>query len=294
MKTLLRKITENLTPVYGNGEARAISMMLLRYLFPESSDAQLLLMTECDDLKNELLTKYIERLKRNEPIQYVTGSAAFCDMDMKVAKGVLIPRPETEELVGLISNYIKDVGNRRGGADSELSVLDVGTGSGCIALAVKKQFPKTKVSGWDISADALEIAKENAQRLGLEVQFELCDILGEFKGSMVQGVKRKFDVVVSNPPYVLESERNEMERNVLDYEPESALFVPDDNPLLFYKAITSVAASLLKEGGLLAFEINRRFGNQTVEMIEDNSFVDVKLIKDQYGNDRFVTGIWKI
>lgn len=240
-----------------------------------------------DDLLDDSLRKDIEdkihRLLNNEPIQYVTGKAEFYGMSLHVEPGVLIPRPETEELVELLCSRLKQETNPK--------ILDIGTGSGCIALAVKTAISQAEVHACDISDKALQIASVNAEALGLDIHFHKTDILSEEDCSGLE--IKNVDAIISNPPYICDEEKKEMDRNVLDNEPHIALFVPDDKPLLFYKAITHKATIMLKNRGMLAFEINRRFGEATKELMEQYGFIDTEIIKDQFGNDRMVIGYYE-
>lgn len=228
------------------------------------------------DPKFELQIKsIIERLIKNEPIQYILGRAYFYDRPFKVSEHTLIPRQETEELVHLILTYVKGKQN--------LSILDIGTGTGCIPITLKLETPSHQVAAIDISQDALEIARGNARDLHTKVAFKQLDILEKEPS-------KSYDVIISNPPYVLNSEKLAMKDNVLDYEPHLALFVENNNPLLFYKRITELSAQYLNPNGRLYFEINEQFGNQVVELLKEHSFNEVKLYQDLNGKDRFVSG----
>lgn len=213
-------------------------------------------------------------LKKMVPVQYVLGKADFYDMVLRVSPSVLIPRPETEELVDWI---IKDY------KDKKISVLDVCTGSGCIALALKNNLPASRITAIDVSKEALEVAKKNALALGLEVEFLEADALTpEAKLNPAD-----YDVIVSNPPYVLPSEKEHMQKNVLEYEPQQALFVPENDPLLFYKAI----ASFVKKGGrniTLYFEINETKGRELIDLLSNMGYQEITLRKDINGKDRMI------
>lgn len=229
---------------------------------------------ELSDFIKEKIDFVLERLSKNEPIQYIFNEAYFQGFHLKVNRHTLIPRPETEELVDII---IKDNPN------SDLRILDIGTGSGAIAIALARSLRFPIVDAIDISQEALNTAKENADKLKAKVNFFQNDILkidcNDFD---------IYDIIVSNPPYITEQEKAEMELNVIDYEPHSALFVPDNDPLLFYRAITQYAIKALKPSGRIYFEINSRFGNETTKLLTDNGFSDTMVIKDMYGLDRFV------
>mgnify|MGYP006097982515 CR=1 FL=1 len=219
------------------------------------------------------LDEVISQLKINVPIQHILGFVYFYDLDIKVNKDVLIPRPETEELVYKIVNEL-DV--------SSISLLDVGTGSGCIPLAIKKKCPDLQCSGIDISASAIAIAKENAKMLNLNVVFKEEDVFNSSFGDHM------VDVLVSNPPYIPKKEINTMNSNVVDYEPHSALFVEDDAPLLFYNQIANVGRRILNENGKIYFEIHENFGDQVVNLLADLDYSNISLFKDLQGKNRIV------
>ncbi len=215
----------------------------------------------------------LRRLCNFEPIQYVQGTARFLGRDFRVAPGVLIPRPETEELV---EGMLKEI-------QATCRILDIGTGSGCIAVTLSKELPESQVTAWDVSEAALALAVENNRLLQGTVRFVQRDVL-----TWHPAVDERFDVIVSNPPYVTETEKREMERNVLDWEPALALFVPDADPLRFYRRIGELGREMLAEGGKLYFEINRAFGEATAAMLRGQGYANVLIRKDISGNDRFV------
>lgn len=223
---------------------------------------------EAQELESILL-----RMSNFEPMQYVQGFAHFLGRTFRVAPGVLIPRPETEELV---ERMLKEIA-------SDARILDVGTGSGCIAVSLSKELPEAQVTAWDISEEALAIARENNEMWQASVQFLLCDVL-----TCQPTAQERYDVIVSNPPYILEAEKQDMERNVLDWEPSLALFVPNTDPLRFYRRIAELAQEMLEPGGRLYFEINRAFGEATVVMLCEQGYSNVHIQKDISGNDRFV------
>ena len=219
------------------------------------------------------LESILARLHNFEPIQYILGEARFLGRTFRVAPGVLIPRPETEELVEMMLKELSPVSR----------VLDVGTCSGCIAISLAKELPESQVTAWDVSGEALSIAAANSKALQASVRFEQRDVL-TYEPCVVDC----YDVIVSNPPYVTEAEKQEMEHNVLDWEPSLALFVPDTDPLRFYRRIAVLGLEMLTSGGKLYFEINRAFGKDTVAMLCETGYRAVRLQKDISHNDRFV------
>lgn len=225
--------------------------------------------------KNELL-QILEELRYGKPIQYILGETEFCGLKFIVNNHVLIPRPETEELVYWAKENIA----------SNSIILDVGTGSGCIAVSLKHFFPIAEVYGLDFSEEALEVAKENAEINNCKINFLKKDILKDELNDLPQ-----FDVIVSNPPYVTEAEKKQMHQNVLNFEPHSAVSVPDDNPLLFYKRITEIAKRKLNPGGRLYFEINEQSGNAIKKLLLYNGFKNVEIKKDLQGKERIVRGV---
>ena len=268
-----QNIRKQLSACYEQGEAQAMAFMLLEELCGMTkADVLMGKDDETDEKHASELLNAVKRLMEGEPIQYVIGQTQFCGLTIKVKSGVLIPRPETEELVEIVSK------------GCSTSILDIGTGSGCIALALKHRFPQADVMAIDVSTDALKIAQENAVRLGLDINFIHQDIL------QTTPEARQYDLIVSNPPYVCEREREEMEPHVLNYEPSIALFVPDECPLLFYKAITAYAAKALKEGGMLAFEANRSYAKEVGALMTTAGFCNVDVRKDLFNNERIVIG----
>lgn len=218
----------------------------------------------------------VKRLQNNEPFQYIIGQTEFFGLELKCDLRALIPRPETEELVEWVMEVVSP----------ENTLVDFCTGSGCIALALKHQLPKAIVYATDISKEALTLSKENAKNLNLEVNFIQHDALsGQLPSTLTE---QSIDIIVSNPPYIPELDKQEMQANVLDFEPHLALFVGDDNALVFYKTIASLAKNLLKENGLLFFEIHERLANETKEAIEALGFADVEIRKDLQGKDRMI------
>lgn len=265
---------------YDEGEAKAVARMVyeVRYGLTLSDiyigkDTQLSL-----DCQTEL-EEITKRLMEHEPVQYILGQADFCGRTFHVEPGILIPRPETEHLCRLITKHMAIGSPTR-------SVLDIGTGSGCIAITLALDIPNSQVTAWDISPIALRVAKRNAEQLGAQVNVVENDMLKQ-----TYQVAPQWDLIVSNPPYICDSEAEQMEANVLDYEPEIALFVPDDDPLLFYRAIAQYGQSALKSGGSLYFEINPLYANPLREMLSMMSYHDIDIKDDQFGKTRFIQAI---
>ncbi|WP_335965856.1 peptide chain release factor N(5)-glutamine methyltransferase [Galbibacter sp. PAP.153] len=233
-------------------------------------------------VKNQFLLA-LKELKEEKPIQYILGKAYFYGLEFEVNKHTLIPRPETEELVDWI---IKETSKEK-----SRHILDIGTGSGCIPITLAKHLPKAKVFSVDISGEAIKTAQKNALNNEVEIKFREKDILHTESLSELFKEEIKFDVIVSNPPYVRLLEKKEIKNNVLRHEPESALFVDNENPLIFYKKITQLATQNLKKGGKLYFEINQYLGTEMVQLMEMNGFYDVELKKDLFGNDRMLKAV---
>lgn len=270
------KLWKRLTPLYEAGEAKAIVRWMLDVRFGLSmADILCGKISEMTAGDQKDLETMMTRLVEGEPVQYVVGRADFCGRLLHVGPGVLIPRPETAELCQWV---FEEKGNAP-------VVLDIGTGCGCIAITLAAEMPEAKVTGWDISGDALRIAKENARSLNVDVAFEQRDILDL---SVIAHHLSLFDIIVSNPPYICQKEEALMERNVLDYEPRQALFVPDDDPLLFYRVIARFAIDALKTEGSLYFELNPLYALDTAEMMRHAGFDDIELRHDQYGKQRFL------
>lgn len=269
-------LAQQLTPVYGNTEAKSIAKLVFMHLF--SSDAlqlQLLSTTDFPAEKEAILKRYTQELLLHKPVQYVLGETEFCGITFKVNEHVLIPRPETEELV----NWILEENN-----NPTCSILDIGTGSGCIPISLKNNLPNSDIYAIDISEDALEIAKQNGMLNNTVILWIKMDILSNTPDI-------KVDILVSNPPYVLETEKDQMQQNVLKYEPHLALFVTDDNPLLFYERIAKIGCSILNHGGKLYFEINEQYGEGVAELLGSLNYQSIRIKKDMYGKDRFVSGV---
>ncbi|MBC6401167.1 MAG: peptide chain release factor N(5)-glutamine methyltransferase [Ekhidna sp.] len=272
-RQIWEETSKQLEKVYARREAENISYLLLE---------DLLMLRKADiltgmrkDLKEKALSEAIERMLQNEPLQYVTGIAHFYGRKFKIKEGVLIPRPETEELVDLIikENNI-----------TEPKILDVGVGSGCIGITLALET-KGKVTGTDISEDALSVASANASLLEASIIFKKNDILYEESG------EKQLDILVSNPPYIPESDRHKVHANVSDNEPDAALFVSDEAPLIFYKRIGEEGKRCLKTGGKLYFEIHEQYGNEVKNLLETLDYRQVSVHKDMQGKDRMVSAI---
>lgn len=276
MKETIAKLKEVLIPLYGKGESDAIIRLIFHHLKGWSLTDMIIHEGEplSPYIKKEI-DKILERLRQHEPIQYITGETRFHGLNLKVRPGVLIPRPETDELVDIIidENHGHD----------DLKVLDLCTGSGAIALALVRNLPFSKVTALDFSEEAIEVAKENAADLKVKINFIEADLFSWDPGDA------SFDIIVANPPYVMDSEALTMEHNVLDYEPHEALFVRDENPLVFYDKITDIALKTLSPKGRLYFEINPLTVSRLKALIESKGFSDVKIIKDSFGKDRFIS-----
>lgn len=284
-----RQLWNSLLKLYEQEEAQSIVRIVLEEKYGLSlTDIVCDGIDKLTDGQKEELQKIMIRLQQGEPVQYVLGYAYFYGRKFHVAPGVLIPRPETEELCTIIINDCKSQIIYLKPQTSNLKALDIGTGSGCIAITLARELPGSEVSAIDISEDALNIAQANAKSLEADISFSQQDIL---KSSSLGNDKGEtFSVIVSNPPYVTDSEKQAMRSNVLDYEPSTALFVPDDDPLRFYRAIADYAQVHLAEGGSLYFEINPLFANELKEMLQAKGFTDVEIVNDSFGKQRFIKG----
>jgi release factor glutamine methyltransferase len=270
---------ERLSPHFSESEIRQIARDSICKRMQLSSSEYLLsddhLLSESDLL---FLRSVVKRLLANEPFQYVLGSVHFCGIELKTDARALIPRPETEELVAWVSEYY--------GSENSVNVLDVCSGSGCIALALKYAHADWEIQGVDVSREALDLSKENAQQLGVNVDFIESDALGESVLDFFE--LNSLDCVVSNPPYIPNSERKQMNQNVLDHEPELALFVDDEDPLVFYRQIAHLSMKLLKTQGTLFFELHENLSDQTIELMQTLGFVNIELRKDLQGKNRML------
>lgn len=274
MNKIVAYIRSRLQPYYTAEEVSALSRIVCCDLLGQApTDYYLGKDIVLSSKKEQVLEDILQRLSRFEPLQYIEGRTLFLGREFWVAPGVLIPRPETEELVELMLKEIP----------ADARILDVGTGSGCIAISLAKELPDALVTAWDVSPEALSVARANARKLQADVRFVECDVLA----CQVDEVGL-YDVIVSNPPYVTEAEKADMEPNVLQWEPSLALFVPDDDPLRFYRRIAVLGRDMLADGGRLYFEINRAYGREMVEMLRTMGYVGVRVEKDLSQNDRFV------
>ncbi len=274
MNPIIDYIQAQLAPFYSPEEAKELAFWVLE----ETTGLSRAAISARKDTQNiSNIEIILKRLQKKEPIQYIFGHTLWFGLDLLVNSSTLIPRPETAELVEWILAEHTD--------GQPLSVLDIGTGSGCIAIALKKRRPMWSVTGLDISPQALQVAQRNAQRNGVEVDWVKTDIFSDFIGT--------FDIIVSNPPYITETEKYSMESTVLDYEPHSALFVPDDDPLRFYRRICSMTKSFMgdkKSGLMLYFEVNGRFAQQVARLMRHNGYDNVQIKKDIYEKQRMVCG----
>ena len=276
MQATKKIIFAHLSSLYSNQELESISKLIFEKVLGLSRLQIHLNQHETISAANlAQIKEIIARLSHFEPIQYVLGETEFYGLKIKVDQNVLIPRPETEELVNWIINDYRNLAP---------SVLDIGTGSGCIPISLMKNLPGATAQGWDISTGALMLAKENAENSHVKVGFYFADMLRQ----IFPKSEEKFDIIVSNPPYVTESEQTVMQKNVTDFEPHIALFVPDEDALIFYHAIADMAVNRLKPGGSIYFEINEKFGLATQKLLISKGFTNTILRKDINGKDRMV------
>jgi release factor glutamine methyltransferase len=279
MKFTYDYLWRQLAKIYDAGEAKSIVKLVLERRFGLSSADVYCGKTESLSEQDAAeLGEMMARLENHEPVQYVLGTAEFCGRDFIVGEGVLIPRPETAELVNLM---IEDV-DMEYQSDKNVTILDVGTGSGCIAVSLSLAIQHSQVFAWDLSDAAIEICSENARKFSADIDISKVDALHPPHDI------RRWDIIVSNPPYICDREKNDIDRNVLDFEPGMALFVPDENPLMFYRAIAIYAKEALKGNGKLYFEINPIYSTELTDMLSDMAFAEVKLVKDEFGKQRFV------
>lgn len=278
LKDIQNIFHKELDSIYGKEEVDSFYFMLIDDYF-NIFRIEIALQPEISITKEEQVPVFraLDDLKNQKPIQYILGKTEFFGLPFKVNKHVLIPRPETEELVDWIL--------QEADLDSEIRILDIGTGSGCIAITLAKNLPSANVLAMDVSTKAIEVAKENALMNNVEVEFILADILNPIEEV---DPEIKYDIIVSNPPYIRKLEKSEIKKNVLDHEPHLALFVEDDESLQFYKAISRFALKNLNKNGLLFFEINEYLGNDLISLLKAEKFQNIELKKDLYKKDRMI------
>lgn len=279
MHPLYTYIRQSLSPFYTDSEAQVLAKSILSEIFGFSV-SELYAGKDMNfpaDAHAEL-ESILDRLKRHEPFQYIAGRTSFHGLSFRVTPDVLIPRPETAELVDWI---VTD----RQGRYNGLHIVDIGTGSGCIAISLARMCPGSCVSAWDISASALSVAKQNAKENRVSISFKQVDILSDICP------KDRADILVSNPPYIPEHEKGTLDPNVRDWEPDLALFVSDNDPLLFFREIAKKGRVLLDEGGVIYFEIHQAYGQETADLLSHMGYRDVELRKDMSGNDRMIKAL---
>ena len=279
MQAFIKQIQSELQGFYPETEIRSFSYLIIEKL-TNLSRTQIFVnkYTAFSEEQRKLAESFIIKLKKNVPIQYILGETEFYGLNFNVNESVLIPRPETEELVEWV--------RKENDKNANLNILDIGTGSGCIAISLKYEFKKADIDAFDISDAALEIAKSNSKRNNLVVNFSNVDILN------VLDLNKKWDIIVSNPPYIPENEKDEILPNVLEHEPHLALFVPDYDPLIFYRHISQFAKKHLTKNGKLYFEIHREAGMKCSNLLVEQGFTNIELRKDISGNDRMIRGIY--
>ena len=284
LKDLQNTFHKELDLLYGKEEVDSFFFMLAESYY-KVSRLQLAMEPQFSLENYDAILGALELLKKHQPIQYILGYTEFYGLPFQVNEHTLIPRPETEELVAWTLNHQPPTTNH------QLRILDVGTGSGCIAISLAKHLPNAKVYALDVSGEALKIAKENAGLNKVHIEFIEADILNsETWNSDFKDLN--FDIIVSNPPYVREQEKQHMKPNVLDNEPHLALFVKDEDPLLFYKAITRFAIDKLSKNGRLFFEINEYLGSDMIQLLVKNQFANIELKQDMFKKDRMIKGVW--
>lgn len=297
MERFLNYMAEKLSSQYDKASLRALSKMLVESICHlDGNTVYRGKDTTIPPQQRGLLEKAVLRLQTGEPVQYIIGSCEFYGITFNVRPPVLIPRPETEELVEWILKDFEAAGCRLADAgipSAGCRLLDVGTGSGCMAVSLARHLPDAQVEAWDILPEAISLATENAALNGVRVDvrnrdlFEMCGS----QASVSVGMQSGFDVIVSNPPYICDNEAAGMEKTVLDYESPMALFVPDDDPLKYYRALALLGHRLLMPGGRIYMEINARFGQETVDLFRSCGYDDVVLRKDLFGRDRMVRAV---
>ncbi|SEQ98321.1 release factor glutamine methyltransferase [Hyunsoonleella jejuensis] len=286
LKDLQLEFHRALDAIYGVEEVNSFFFLLVAHFF-DIKRVDLALSPNIEIASTKGIRNALTALQQQKPIQYIVGETEFFGLPFKVNTNVLIPRPETEELVSWIIEQLRI-------QNSEFRILDIGTGSGCIAIALAKKLPNTSVYAMDVSEKALEVAKANAKLNEVNITFIKADILNYDYPQLVSEIKNeieKFDIIVSNPPYVRQQEKASMQPNVLENEPHIALFVEDNNPLVFYEAISDFSKTALKKNGKLFFEINEYLGSSTMNVLHNNNFKNIELKQDIFGKDRMVKGV---
>lgn len=273
---------DSLSSVYDKQEALSINWLCISFICKVERIQYLNLKDKDIPLnQHEQLFAILNELKTGKPIQYILGETEFYGLSFKVNPAVLIPRPETEELVDWLLSDQKKADN----SSEDLKIIDIGTGSACIPICIKKEMPFADVYGLDISLEALKTAQENAINNQTELTLIQDSILNPINEKLIN---TKYSIIISNPPYVMSTEKSEMMSNVLDYEPHLALFVPDNDPLIFYRAIADYALQHLKNEGFLYLEINEHLGNETLELLKERGFINFELRQDLRGKDRMI------
>lgn len=279
LKNIQHKFHNQLDNIYGANEVNSFFYLLVEHILSISRlDLALNPKMDINELKEQYFIDALNRLKKQEPIQYIIGETDFFGLKFKVNKHTLIPRPETEELVQYIIDEYK--------TNQKINILDIGTGTGCIAISLANELKNANVFALEVSKEALKIAKENAKFNAVSVEFIEANILSVSRSALHD--ESKFDIIASNPPYVRYSEKQIMKPNVLNFEPELALYVNDENPLQFYEAIVKFAVHNLNNEGKLYFEINQYLGNETRQLLSKYNFSNIELKKDLFGNDRMI------
>ena len=273
-----QELCKSLASRYPEREAKAVIRYLLEVGYGLSKAD--IISGAAESIPSDEMGKKLRRLLNGEPVQYVVGKAEFGGRIFRVTSDVLIPRPETYELCQWLEE--EERGKRK--EERDFSILDIGTGSGCIAITLALDMPQAKVEAWDISADALTVARENAQELQAKVKFEQVDVLSSLPAHGGLG----WVSIISNPPYICQKEAVEMEQHVLDHEPHQALFVPDEDPLLFFRAIARLGQKALHKDGRLYFEINPAYHQELTKMLDEMGYSEIETLKDQFGRNRMI------
>ncbi len=294
LKTYKKHFFKTLENLYDAMEIESFFFIIVAFLHQKKRvDLALEPNFEISDSDLEKWNTILNQLQYEKPIQYILGETEFYGLKFLVDENTLIPRPETEELVDLILKSLKlEAGNWKSERNEQINILDIGTGTGCIPISLKKNLPNATIFALDVSEKAIEVAQKNAALNEIEINFIQANILEvedlTFSTTYILQPTTFFDIIVSNPPYVRNVEKQEIKKNVLEYEPHLALFVEDDDALLFYRKIGQLAQKNLSENGKLFFEINQYLGKETVELLENLGFKNIELFKDVYGNERMI------